>query len=174
VGIARVFAEINALVDARVVEAYAVGGAVGAVRYLEPFATQDVDIFVAFNQESSILAPLGPIYEFLARRGATPEGAHVVIDSWPVQILPAHDPLLSEALTHAQSVEVEGVPVRIFTAEHLAAIALQTGRAKDKIRVTQFLEWDGFDRAGFEQIVSRHPGLLAKWDAFRAQFLNEP
>ncbi|MEO5739201.1 MAG: hypothetical protein ABIS29_01220 [Vicinamibacterales bacterium] len=115
-GIARVFAEINALVDARVVETYAVGGAVGAVRYLEPFATQDVDIFVAFNQESSSLAPRGPI----------------------------------------------------------AAIALQTSRAKDKIRVTQFLEWEGFDRTGFDQIVSRHPGLLAKWDAFRAQFFNEP
>jgi hypothetical protein len=174
VSIGKVFAEINALAEAGIVSAYAVGGAVAAVNYLEPVATQDVDIFVAFRSgTASHLAPLGPIYDFLVSRGAKPEGAHVVIGSWPVQILPADDPLIAVALQDARTVDVEGVPVRILSAEHLAAIALDTGRAKDRVRLTMFLEWDGFDRARFDGIVASHPALLAKWAAFRRQFLDE-
>ena len=55
-----------------------------------------------------------------------------------MQILPADDPLLREAMREAIAVEVEGQHVRVFSAEHLAAIALDTGRAKDKIRLNQF------------------------------------
>jgi hypothetical protein len=33
-----------------------------------------------------------------------------------------------------------GQSFRVFTPEHLAAIALETGRAKDKARLLQFLE----------------------------------
>ena len=172
--IGRVFAEINALAGAGMVQSYALGGALAAVNYLEPVATEDVDVFVVFRPEDSAsLSPLAPIYDFLVRRGATPEGAHVVIGSWPVQILPADDPLLRDALRDARTVFVEGESVRVLSAEHLAAIALDTGRAKDRIRLTQFLDWDGFDRARFEQIVTSYPALLAKWSVFRRQFLNE-
>ena len=174
VTIAAVFAEINALADAGLVQSYALGGALAAVRYLEPVATQDVDVFVLFRPEDEAgLSPLAPIYDFLVRRGARPEGAHVVIGSWPVQVLPADDPLVRKALRAATSVTVEGQNVRVLSAEYLAAIALDTGRAKDKIRVTQFLEWEGFNRSRFEQIVRSYPALLAKWATFRRQFLNE-
>ena len=172
--IAAVFAEINALSDAGLVESYALGGAVGAVHYLEPSATQDVDIFVTFRPEDrASLAPLSPIYDFLIRRGARLEGAHVEIGSWPVQILRADDPLLQEAMRDAVDVAVDGQSIWIFTAEYLAALALETGRAKDKIRLTQFLDWDRFDGSQFERIVQRHPALLAKWAAFKRQFFDE-
>ena len=171
--IAHVFAEMEALSAAGVVENYALGGAVAAIRYLEPSATQDVDIFVAFRSNvSSPLTPLAPVYEWLVNRGATPEGAHLIIGGWPVQFLPASGPLLEEAMSDAQVADVDGQSVRIFTAEHLAAIALQTGRTKDKLRVAQFVEWSGFDRPRFTAIVERH-GLLAKWRQLQRVLADE-
>jgi hypothetical protein len=60
-----------------------------------------------------------------------------------------------------------------MSAEHLAAISLDTGRAKDRIRLTQFLAWDGFDRARFDHIVAAYPALVAKWTSFMRQFPDE-
>lgn len=171
--IKHVFAEMEALRAARVVDDYALGGAVAAVHYIEPAATQDVDVFVVFRADASAgLAPLTPVYEFLVNRGARVEGEHLVIGNWPVQFLPVAGALLQESIRDARSADVEGQAVRIFTAEHLAAIALETGRAKDKIRLAQFLEWQGFDHARFEAIVAR-VGLLAKWQQYKRLYLDE-
>jgi hypothetical protein len=62
--------------------------------------------------------------------------------------------------------------MRVFTAEHLAAIALQTGRAKDKARLLQFIEAGALDAARFQTIVARH-GLVERWRQFQQQFLCE-
>lgn len=43
------FAELKAAHEAGVLERYALGGAVGATVYLEPAATEDVDIFVTIR-----------------------------------------------------------------------------------------------------------------------------
>jgi hypothetical protein len=69
--------------------------------------------------------------------------------------------------------DVEGVPARAFGPEHLAAIALQTGRAKDKARLLQFIEEGALDAGRFQDIVRRH-GLLDAWAKFERQFLAEP
>ena len=78
------------------------------------------------------------------------------------------------AVQSAQAVEkdVAGMPARAFTAEHLAAIALQTGRAKDKARLLQFIETGALDAARFQAIISRH-GLLEAWNRFEKQFLGD-
>jgi hypothetical protein len=55
-----------------------------------------------------------------------------VIAGWPVQFLPARDPLLQEALATAVEKDVDGTPARVFTAEHIAAIALDTVVPKTK------------------------------------------
>src|SRR5688572_21885057 len=124
-----------------IIDCYAIGGAVGATFYLEPVATLDVDVFIAFKpQAGQLLVTPQPIFEYLLARGGTMQGEYVMIAGWPVQFLPAGNPLLEEALTRAVEHDVEGTPVRVFTAEHLAAIALQTGRAKDKARLLQFIE----------------------------------
>ena len=68
------------------------------------------------------------------------DGEYILIAGTPVQILMAGTPLVEEALREAFVEEVAGVPARVFTAEHLAAIALEVGRAKDKARVLQFIE----------------------------------
>jgi hypothetical protein len=72
--------------------------------------------------------------------GARIEGEHLIIAEWPVQFPPPTGPLMEEALKKAVEVEVEEISTRVFTAEHLAAIALQTGPPKDKARLLQFIE----------------------------------
>ena len=163
---------LNQLERDGVIQRYAIGGAVGATFYLEPVSTFDVDVFVAFKprQESIIVSP-APIFDYLKRAGCNMEGEHIVISGWPVQFLPANGPLLEDALDSAVEVDVEGVPARVLTAEFLAAVALQTGRAKDKARLLQFIEAHALDRKKFEQLVERH-GLTNKWREFQRQFLE--
>ena len=56
--------------------------------------------------------------------------------------------------------------------EYLAAIALQTGRAKDKARLLQFIESGTLDAATFQDIFTRH-ALIERWTQFQRQFLSD-
>ena len=100
------------------------------------------------------------------------EGEYVLIAGWPVQFLPPPTPLVEEALAEAVEADVDGVPARVFGADHLAAIALQTGRAKDKARLLQFFEEGALDAARFHDIIRRH-ALGEAWAKFDRQFLTE-
>jgi hypothetical protein len=93
-----------------------------------------------------------------------------VIGGWPVRFLPSTGPLLDEALAQAVEVDVEGTMTRVFRAEHLAAIALQTGRSKDKARLLQFLESGAVVGDRFNTIA-RH-SMQAAWVRFERQFLT--
>ncbi|HEY8903472.1 MAG TPA: hypothetical protein VIM48_07180 [Chthoniobacterales bacterium] len=166
----RVFAIINEMQKEGIVERYAIGGAVGATFYLEPVATLDVDVFVVFPSRGSLIDP-APVFDWLKARGGVQEGEYIILEQTPVQILAAGTPLVEEALREAGEVDVEGVPVRVFTAEHLAAIALEVGRAKDKARVLQFVEEGALDAARFEAILALH-GLEDRWHTFQRQFLE--
>jgi hypothetical protein len=170
--IKEAIAAINRMQADGVIGRYAIGGAVGATFYLEPVATLDLDVFVAFETKPGELVDLKPIYDYLAQGGGVIEKEHIVLAGWPVQFLPPGNPLVVEALTEAVERDVEGVPIRVFTAEHLAAIALQTGRAKDKARVLQFLEAGVLDAARFQAILTRH-GLTDRWRKFERQFLRD-
>jgi hypothetical protein len=79
---------------------------------------------------------------------------------------------VEEALAQAVETDVEGTPARVFTAEHLAAIALQVGRAKDKARLLQFIESGVLDAPRFQSILARH-GLADAWQKFERQFLSD-
>ena len=169
----EVFATINRMQADGVIERYAIGDAVGATFYLEPVATLDVDIFVAFRPEPGrLITSPRPIFDYLTARGATVEGEYLVIANWPVQFLPPTSPLVEEAIGQARRTDVEGEPVWVFTAEHLAAIALQTGRAKDKARLLQFVEAGVLDDELLTTVLARH-GLAEKWERFEQQFLGE-
>jgi hypothetical protein len=171
--IQQVISTINQMQADNVIDNYAIGGAVGATFYLEPVATLDVDIFVAFApQPGQLLITLRPILDYLTARGWAIEGEYIVIAAWPVQFLPPPGPLEEEALKQAVVRDVEGTPARVFRAEHLAAIALQTGRAKDKARLLQFIEAGVMDSARFHDILARH-SLRERWQRFEQQFLEE-
>ncbi|HXT41645.1 MAG TPA: hypothetical protein VN887_16680 [Candidatus Angelobacter sp.] len=166
-------AAINQMQADGVVERYAIGGAVGATFYLEPVATLDVDVFITFRPEAgSLLASPQPIFDYFKAHGGRMEGEYIVIAGWPVQFLPAANPLIAEALAQAVAKDVAGVSARVFTAEHLATIALQTGRAKDKARLLHFFESGVLDLGRFQTIVARH-GLREDWQRFEKQFLGD-
>jgi hypothetical protein len=163
---------INRLQSNGTIGQYAIGGAVGATFYLEPLATEDLDIFVVPPAlAGSSLITLTPNYESLTESGCVIDGEHIVIAGWPVQFLPASSPLIEEALERAVMIELDGTPTRVMTAEHLAAIALNTGRAKDFARIVQFIEQNAVDDSALEDILKRH-GLEAKWTKFQQRYLD--
>jgi hypothetical protein len=162
---------INELKASGLIRGYAIGGAMGATFYLEPVSTLDLDIFVLFDQEPLIVT-LTPIYDFLCARGHQPRGEAVVIGNWPVQFLPAETALLREAVERAGAHDYEGVQTRIMTAEHLMAIALQTGRAKDYARLTAFLDSGVVDPARLDDILERH-NLREAWERFKMRNLDK-
>lgn len=170
--IKEVIATINQMQRDGVIERYAIGGAVAATFYLEPVATLDVDIFVTFKpRPGSLLVSPQPLFDYLTQRGAAVEGEYLVIAGWPVQFLPPTGPLGEEALAEAGELDVEGEPARVFSAEHLAALALELGRAKDKARLLQFIESGVLDADRFQAILQRH-GLLDRWQTFGNQFFQ--
>jgi len=130
--IQQVLVTINQMQAAGIIGQYAIGGAVGATSYLEPVATLDVDIFVNYQPcPGQMLISSQPIFDYLTSQGYAMQDEYVVIAGWPVQFLPPPSPLVEEALQSAVTLDVEGTSTRVFNAEHLAAIALETGRAKD-------------------------------------------
>ncbi len=164
---------LNQMQSDGVIGAYAIGGAVGATFYLEPVATLDLDVFVHLRPVlGSALLTLAPLYEYLQARGCRLEGEYIVVEGWPVQFLPPAGPLEEDAITEAVEFAVEGERARVMRAEHLVAIALKTGRAKDFGRILQFIEVGVLDATRLDTILTRH-SLQAKWGAFGERFLRD-
>jgi hypothetical protein len=171
--IKEVIQTINQMQADGVIEGYAIGGAVGATFYLEPVATLDVDIFTGFkSQPGALIVSPQPVFDYLKARGCAMQGQYVMIGGWPVQFLPLATPLVEEALRQSLVRDVDGTPARVLRADHLAAIALQTGRAKDKARLLQFVEAGALDATRFQAILARHD-LLEAWQKFERQFLRD-
>ena len=95
----KIFALLNQMEADGVIGQYAIGGAVGAIFWLEPFATKDLDVFVTLpTGEGSSLLTLGPIYSYLMNRGYQPSGQFIVIEGWAEEFVPHATPLVEEAL----------------------------------------------------------------------------
>jgi hypothetical protein len=89
-----------------------------------------------------------------------------------VRFVPTFSPLTEEAVREAEVGEIEGAPVRVVSARHLAVIALSVGRAKDHARVLSLLEAGAVSRADIESLAARH-GLRPRWEAFTGRFPDE-
>jgi hypothetical protein len=152
----------NRMVKDGVTKEYAIGGAVAAIYYLEPFDTADLDIFVQVEPPGSALMILAPIYEYLTRRGYKAKGKFLYIEGLPVQFLPVFDPLTNEAVEKAKTIKYARVTTRIKSAEHLVAIMLKTGRPKDYLRIGMFLESGAVNMRQLHVVLKRH-GLTKKW-----------
>jgi hypothetical protein len=109
---------------------------------------------------------LTPIYDFLKGRGATERREHLVLAGTLVQLIPAYDPLTVEAVQQAVERKVGKTPAQVMRVEHLIAIALKTGRAKDHARIALLLEEADIDPASLTDILSRHD-LLDRWNRFK-------
>ena len=153
---------INRMVKEGVIEEYAIGGAIAAIYYLEPFDTADLDIFVQVNATGSDLMILAPIYEYLTEHGHKAKGEFIYIEEIPVQFLPIYNPLTEEAVEKAQTIKYSRVTTRIMRPEHLVAIMLDTGRPKDYLRISVFLEQGVVNMRQLHTVLKQH-GLMKKW-----------
>ena len=157
---------LNELEGTGLVTRYAIGGAMAALFYSEAVVTEDMDAFILLAAPVSGLITLTSIYDFLKARGATEKREHLVIAGTLVQIIPSYDELTREAVEKAVERQLGQTSTRVMRAEHLIAIALKTGRAKDHARVAMLLEEAEVDAAALTDILQRH-GLLEKWKQFK-------
>jgi len=161
----RTFAVINERVAEGVIENYAVAGAIGAMFYVEPFSTKDLDVFVLTPEAQLVLEIPG--LNYLKARGYTEwRNEGIVIEGWPVRFMPVANALEREAYENAQEKNVDGVPVRVVLPEHLVAIMLQVGRLKDFARVDMFLSQQAVDVEALNDILKRHM-LVDKFTEYR-------
>jgi hypothetical protein len=158
---------LNDLVRDGVLSRYAIGGAIGVTFYTEPIVSFDLDVFVVLPQTGGGLLTLEPLYGALRKRGYRVKDECVDIEGVPVQFLPAYNALLEEALAEARETRYETTPTRVLRAEHLLAIALQTGRDKDRERVRLLREQARLDQKYLNGVLARHK-LEDKWSQWTA------
>jgi hypothetical protein len=152
--LADVLRAANELVSAGLIEEYALGGALAAIYYVEPFTTYDADIiFVA--KDKTLSAGIPAIYSHLQSKGWRVEREHLLVNDFSVQFLAASG-LTEEAVRHAKRIEYEGVPAKVFQPEYIIAIAASVGRHKDLARIDQMLEQAAIDRTLLDDILARY------------------
>jgi len=152
--LADVLRAANGLVTAGLIEDWALGGALAAIYYVEPFTTYDADIFF-IPKDPGLAAGIPAIYAHLQGQGWEVESEHLLIRGFPVQFLAASG-LTEEAVREAERIDYEGVPAKVFRAEHIVAIAASVGRAKDRARIEQLFQQADLDRARLKDILRRH------------------
>jgi hypothetical protein len=163
---------LNELEKRRIVEKYAIGGAIAMLFYAEPVLTYDLGVFCFLPPQAGKIISLKPIYDYLKKKGYSVQKEHVLIEGIPVQFIPAYNELVAEALERAAEIKFKRTKTRVVRAEHLLAIMLQTDRPKDRTRITQLLEEAKVDADGLANILNRH-GLAEKWQTFRKRYYDE-
>jgi hypothetical protein len=158
--LADVLRAANGLVEAKLIEDYAIGGALAAIHYVEPFATYDADIFF-IPADKGLSAGIPAIYAHLKSQGWQVDREHLMVKGFPVQFLAAQG-LTEEAVREARRIKFEGVPAKVFRAEHIVAIAAGVGRNKDLARIEQMLQQTDLDKTLLEKILQRHKLKLPK------------
>lgn len=171
-GIEAVIVELDWLVQQGLIASYAIGGAVAAFQYIEPAYTQDLDVFVIFTgRDANSLAPLGTVWGKLIERGAAVDREYLVIGGWRVRVLPPATPLYDAAIANARELQFGSVTARVMSPEYLCAIALQTGRNKDYVRVEEFFTRQVVDRRQLMALVERFR-IADRWKVFETRFLS--
>ncbi|MBX3740229.1 MAG: hypothetical protein KF712_04515 [Akkermansiaceae bacterium] len=129
-----------------------------------------MDVFIVFRPgASSLIIDPTPVIRYFTDKGHSLFEDKVVIGGWPVQFLPPPTRLEEEALGKAIVLQYGDLKLRVLPREYLAAIALQTNRAKDRNRLIQLREEGDLDMAEFETILESH-GLSSRWREFQRQF----
>jgi hypothetical protein len=96
------------------------------------------------------------VYDWARQQGVEIEAEHLMIAGVPVQLLPAFNPLVEDALATARIHDYDGVPVRVVGPEHLVALALQAGGARRRERAWQLLQSAAVDRERLSTLLAAH------------------
>jgi hypothetical protein len=158
--LADVLRAANELVSAGLIKDYALGGALAAIYYTEPFATYDADI-IFISSDKTLSAGIPAIYSHLQSKGWHVQRKHLIIKDFPVQFLAASG-LTEEAVRKAKRIEYDAVPAKVFSPEYIIAIAASVGRHKDLARIEQLMTQAKVDRALLDDILRRHNLTLPK------------
>ncbi|MFN4226877.1 MAG: nucleotidyltransferase [Candidatus Ratteibacteria bacterium] len=153
---------------------YAIGGAIGVLKWTEPFFTRDLDIFIITEEvQNQKLIVLSPIYEYLKKRGYTEWiGQWIIIEGIPVEFIPTTDALTVESIENAVETEYEDIKTRVMTPEYLIALLLKAGRNKDKIKIEMLLKQAEIDNDKLQKILDKYE-LAEKFDNFLKELQNE-
>ena len=82
-----------------------------------------------------------------------------------MQILPAYTPLVEEAVMCAVDRAFEDLTVRVVDANYLCAIALQTGRPKDYLRIHTLIESGHVQSDKISALVNKF-ALASRWEIY--------
>jgi hypothetical protein len=108
--LADVLRSANELLASGLIEDWALGGALAAIYYVEPFTTYDADIFF-IAKDKGLTSGIPAIYEHLKAQGWEVEREHLLVRGFPVQFLAANG-LTEEAVREARRIDYEGVPAK--------------------------------------------------------------
>jgi hypothetical protein len=158
--LADVLQAANELVAAGLIKDYALGGALAAIYYTEPFTTYDADI-IFIPTDQTLSAGIPAIYSHLQSKGWRIERERMLIKDFPVQFLAARG-LTEEAVRQAAQIEYEGVSAKVFRPEYIIAIAASVGRHKDLARIEQLMAQTRIDKALLDDILHRYSLTLPK------------
>ena len=151
----EVIQAFNELKENAIISDFAIGGGVATIFYTEPIDTLDIDIFVILPNISSLISLAG-VYASLSNKGFLPEGEYIKIGSTLAQVIVAPSPLEEEAIREANITIYEGLPCKIFKAEHLITICLRVGRSRDYYKASLLLEQAPLDKTLLETIITRY------------------
>ena len=159
---------------AGIIEKYAIGGAFAAILHYEPISTIDLDIFFFLSEKNdSPILNLNAIYDFAKEKGFSFDHEFINIYGWLVQFVEAsHSALWTEAIENADLIEIENQNAPVIDKEHLVAMWLYAGRAKDYQKIAMFWEAEFLDEAKLFGILEKHD-LSAKWNKEKWRFISE-
>lgn len=147
---------INELKQEKLFKDYAIGGAIGVLKWVEPFFTRDLDIFIVpVAQHKEGLINLSPLYDYLKKKGYYWKSQWLIIEGIPVDFIPA-DALEKEAIEKAPVTEFEGIKTKVIAPEYLVALLLKTGRDKDIRKIEMLLKQAPMDRARLGKILAQY------------------
>jgi len=149
---------LNTMKAERVVEEYAITGAMALVFWTEPVPTFDMDVLVLLPTPPGSLVSLEGIYRWAESRGYAVQDEHILIEGLPTQLVHSPDALSREAISAAVEVEYQGVLVRVAPPEYLIALYLQpqAKTAKRRERATMLLDLPNLNRGLVDDILRRH------------------
>lgn len=147
---------INEMVEERIIQKYAIGGAIASIFYIEPVTTYDIDVIILLNENNTSHISLAHIDEWLSEKGYKPDKEHVIIEGIPVQFIPAYNPLVTEAVINSVKKKFKNTIIHVLRSEYLIAIMLDTYRAKDRERVIRFLQEAKIDSEFLMILLSKY------------------
>jgi len=148
---------INKLKEKGLIKDYAIGGAIGVLKWVEPFFTRDLDIFIISSQEpKNKVIDLSPIYDYLKNKGYDEWiGQWIMIEGIPTEFIPAEG-LAKESVANAQEIEFEGAKTKVIIPEYLIALLLVPRREKDIMKIKMLLKQARIDRKKLNDILLRY------------------